>query len=69
MKQFFTISLLPLTVMFATATTAADDNANTGSTAPACCDEQQHRVALQQLPDPSEFKDDICWVAPEWRDD
>lgn len=24
---------------------------------------------LQQLSDPAEFADDICWVAPEWRDD
>ena len=24
---------------------------------------------LQALPDPSVYADDICWVAPEWRDE
>ena len=44
----------------ATATQPVDDAAVvTGNATPD----------LQQLSDPAEFADDICWVAPEWRDD
>ncbi|MGD1984800.1 MAG: hypothetical protein PVF93_12950 [Chromatiaceae bacterium] len=48
------------TIQLATAAQAVD-NASTviGNATPD----------LQQLSDPVEFADDICWVAPEWRDD
>jgi hypothetical protein len=29
---------------------------------------QQRQAQLTGLPEPAAFSDDICWVAPEWRD-
>jgi hypothetical protein len=29
---------------------------------------QQRQTQLNSLPEPAAFSDDICWVAPEWRD-
>ena len=69
MKQFFTISLFLVVSLWALSATAANGSTtNTEPSAPTCCDQQERQVALKKLPDPSGFKDDICWVAPEWRD-
>jgi hypothetical protein len=68
MKQFFSIGLVLVTSLWALSATATDTATDTQSSTTPCCDEQARQVALKALPDPTRFKDDICWVAPEWQD-
>jgi hypothetical protein len=58
MKNLTSLALLTLAIVAPTAT-FADTNAQRG-TLPA--------AAGDTLIDPRALGDDICWVAPEWRD-
>jgi len=65
MKQLSLAAICALAVLTPIGAYAADDVTQTDPVSHA----QQRQIALRQLPDPARYADDICWVAPEWRDD
>jgi hypothetical protein len=65
MKQLSLTAFCTLAMLFGTAIHAAEQPQQ----ADPITKEQDRQIALRQLPDPVRYADDLCWVAPEWRDD
>jgi hypothetical protein len=65
MKQLSLTTLCTLAMLFGTATQAAEETQRAAPITEA----QDRQIALRQLSDPARYADDLCWVAPEWRDD
>ena len=65
MKQTSILATLLLALSTSGVTIAGNGPADRG----AVRNDDNPVAQLRQLPDPATFADDICWVAPEWRDD
>jgi hypothetical protein len=64
MKSTLSMLALAATLVTSGAVLAAGD----GQPVLPEVEAQQRQAQLASLPEPAAFSDDICWVAPEWRD-
>jgi hypothetical protein len=64
MKQATTLVAMTLGLALALPISANEHSSNPAATEAG----QQDAVSLAQIAAPSDFSDDICWVAPEWRE-
>jgi hypothetical protein len=64
MKSTLSMLALAAALMTSSAPFAAGDT----QPVPPEVEAQQRQAQLNSLPEPAAFSDDICWVAPEWRD-